>query len=75
LAVNVNKFLPAALDWYLGRTGYDSQQHDGSLGADRPDNLYQPVSGDWGAHGEFDNKAKDRSIQLDLALLIPHLFG
>ena len=75
LAINVNKFLPAALDWYLGRTGYDSQQYDGSLQKDRPDNLYQPLSGDWGAHGDFDKRAKDRSMQLDLALLIPHLFG
>ena len=75
LAINANKFFPALLDWYLGKTGYDSQQYDGSLQQERSDNLYQPLSGDWGAHGDFDDKAKDRSVQLDLALLIPHLFG
>jgi short-subunit dehydrogenase len=75
LAINVNKFLPAVLDMYLGKTGYDSQQHDGSVSPDRPDNLYKPLSGDWGAHGEFDAKSHSRSLQLELALLIPHLFG
>jgi NAD(P)-dependent dehydrogenase (short-subunit alcohol dehydrogenase family) len=67
LAINGNKFAPGLLDVYLGKTGYDSQQHDGSVSASRPDNLYQAVAGDWGARGEFDARAHEHSIQLELA--------
>jgi hypothetical protein len=35
-------------------TGYNSQQHDGAEDPNRPDNLWQPVPGDHGAHGAFD---------------------
>jgi hypothetical protein len=30
----------------------------------RPDNLWNPVAGDHGAHGDFDARARDRSWQL-----------
>ncbi|MGI9050435.1 MAG: SDR family oxidoreductase [Rubrobacteraceae bacterium] len=59
-----NKILPGLGDWYLGRTGYSSQQTDQSINPDRPNNLYEPVSGDHGAHGNFDGKAHEKSPQL-----------
>lgn len=34
----------------------------------RQHNLWQPVAGDHGAHGRFDDRALDRSIALDLNL-------
>lgn len=52
------------LDHYLGRTGYDAQQTDEPEDPTRPDNLFDPVSGDLGAHGRFDRRARPRSLQL-----------
>jgi NAD(P)-dependent dehydrogenase (short-subunit alcohol dehydrogenase family) len=49
-------------DRYLARTGFDAQQTSESE-ADRPDNLFEPLSGDRGAHGRFDARAKRRSWQ------------
>ena len=58
------KFIPGLLDYYLARTGYDSQQYDGRPSPDRPVDLWEPVPGNFGAHGEFDNRARERSSQL-----------
>jgi len=63
-AIVANKIAPSLLDRYLARTGYDSQQHDGAEDPNRPDNLWQPVPGDHGAHGAFDARATDWSPQL-----------
>ncbi|HEX4224114.1 MAG TPA: SDR family oxidoreductase, partial [Pseudonocardiaceae bacterium] len=56
-----NKFVPALLDRYLARTGYDAQQTSEQVRAGRPDNLLRPVDGpdgrDHGAHGVFDDRA------------------
>jgi hypothetical protein len=41
--------------------------HDGPEDPDREDNLWRPLSGDRGAHGSFDQRARDRSPQLWLA--------
>ena len=49
---------------YLARTGYDSQQYDGAEDPNRPENLWQPVPGDHGAHGAFDARARNWSPQL-----------
>jgi NAD(P)-dependent dehydrogenase (short-subunit alcohol dehydrogenase family) len=58
-----NKFLPKLGDWTLARRGYDGQQTDERVAQNRPCNLYQPVPGDHGAHGIFDERATDRSWQ------------
>ena len=63
-AIDANKIAPGLLDHYLARTGYDSQQHDGAEDPNRPDNLWQPVPGDHGAHGAFDARAHSWSPQL-----------
>lgn len=59
-----NKFLPGLGDRYLAETGYESQQYDGSIDPDRPDNLWTPVDEDFGARGKFNERAKDDSWQL-----------
>ena len=64
MAIVGNKIAPDILDHYLGRTGYDSQQHDGPADPNRPNNLWEPVPGDHGAHGDFDERASDHSVQL-----------
>jgi NAD(P)-dependent dehydrogenase (short-subunit alcohol dehydrogenase family) len=58
-----NKLAPRILDRYLARSGYDSQQTKEQADPSRPDNLWEPVSGDHGAHGDFDGRATDRSAQ------------
>jgi hypothetical protein len=63
-----NKFFPGFGDWYLGKTGYKSQQTNEPADPNRPDNLWKPVDrkggGDRGAHGAFDARAKNKSWQL-----------
>lgn len=63
-AIVANKIAPGFLDHYLARNGYESQQHDGAEDPNRPDNLWQPVAGDHGAHGTFDARASSWSPQL-----------
>jgi NAD(P)-dependent dehydrogenase (short-subunit alcohol dehydrogenase family) len=62
-AIVVNKLAPGALDRYLARTGYDSQQTDEPRDSSAPDNLWEPVPGDHGAHGRFDDRARPLSAQ------------
>src|SRR5207248_2563210 len=63
-AIVADKIAPGLLDCYLARTGYDSQQYDGAEDPNRPDNLWQPVPGDHGAHGAFDSRAQRCTPQL-----------
>jgi NAD(P)-dependent dehydrogenase (short-subunit alcohol dehydrogenase family) len=64
MAVEGNKLFPGLIDRYLARTGYDSQQTDEPVAAGRRDNLWEPLVGDHGAHGDFDDRASDFSPQL-----------
>src|SRR5947209_4591552 len=57
-----NKVAPGLGDWYLGKTGYDSQMTD-QMVADRPNNLYEPLPGDHGARGRFAARSTDSSRQ------------
>ncbi|MBA3323372.1 MAG: short-chain dehydrogenase, partial [Pyrinomonadaceae bacterium] len=63
VAIYGNKVLPALGDWYLGKYGYESQQTDERVDPNRPNNLYEPVAGDHGAHGIFDNRSYSFSPQ------------
>lgn len=54
---------PSFADWYLGTHGYEAQQTEELVAPDRPDNLFEPVAGDWAAHGIFTGQAKDFSLQ------------
>ena len=62
-AIVSNKMVPRMADWYLARTGYEAQQTDIPEDKNRPDNLWKPVPGDYGAHGAFGDRAHSRSIQ------------
>jgi NAD(P)-dependent dehydrogenase (short-subunit alcohol dehydrogenase family) len=63
-AIIGNKLAPWLGDWYLSREGYAAQQTDEPADPHRPHNLWQPVPGDHGAHGTFDARAQDTSLQL-----------
>ena len=59
-----NRFLPGYVDRELVEMGYDSQQYDGKVSPDRQNNLWSPVPIDYGAHGDFDARAREHSPQL-----------
>lgn len=62
-AVVGDKIAPGLLDHYLASFGYESQQQDEPVDPDRQHNLWEPVEGDHGAHGEFDDRSKRHSLQ------------
>jgi NAD(P)-dependent dehydrogenase (short-subunit alcohol dehydrogenase family) len=64
VAITGNKIAPGFGDWYLARTGFASQQTDEPANPEQPNNLWEPVPGDHGAHGRFDARASDRSLEL-----------
>jgi NAD(P)-dependent dehydrogenase (short-subunit alcohol dehydrogenase family) len=59
IAIEANKLAPGLADRYLGRTGFDSQQTQDVVPGHRPDNLFEPLPGDFGAHGIFEQRAHD----------------
>jgi len=63
-AILADKLAPGLMDRYLADTVYEGHQTDRPEDPTRPDNLFHPVAGDHGAHGPFDDRAKDRSLQL-----------
>lgn len=62
-AIAGNKVAPGLLDHYLGRTGYNSQQTHEPDDPNRPNNLWESVPGDHGAHGAFDSRARAHSLE------------
>lgn len=61
-AIVGNKIAPWYADWVLSRKGYDGQMTDEPEDPNRPHNLWEPLPGDHGAHGTFDDKSKDFSV-------------
>jgi NAD(P)-dependent dehydrogenase (short-subunit alcohol dehydrogenase family) len=66
-AIVGGKIAPRVADWYLARHGYEAQQTDEPVEPGRRDNLWEPVPGDHGAHGEFDSRSKGHSVQFWLS--------
>lgn len=63
-AVWGEKFIPGLLDHYLARTVYKGHMTEEPENPNRPDNLWEPVREDFGAHGPYDDRAKTRSFQV-----------
>src|SRR5256714_1720486 len=63
-AIVGNQMVPGLADHYLANTGYEAQQTDEPRDPNQPDNLWQPVAGDHGAHGGFDDRASSHSLQI-----------
>jgi NADP-dependent 3-hydroxy acid dehydrogenase YdfG len=59
-----NNIAPGFGDRYLAKSGYDAQQTDEPETPGRPHNLWEPLPGDHGAHGRFDERAKTTSLHL-----------
>jgi NAD(P)-dependent dehydrogenase (short-subunit alcohol dehydrogenase family) len=66
LTVIGNALAPGVADRYLARSGVDSQQTDEPDPHDRGDNLFEPLPGEHGTHGDFNRQAKSRSVQWEL---------
>ncbi|MGN6588738.1 MAG: SDR family oxidoreductase [Sphingomicrobium sp.] len=63
-AVWGNKVASSMMDDYLAATGFASQQRPERVSPNRKDNLFEPVGGDPGARGSFDDEAVDSSAEL-----------
>ena len=63
-AILGTKVAPGLLDRYLATSAYGGQQTDALEDKNRPSNLWEPLPGDHGAHGRFDDRAQDSSAQL-----------
>jgi hypothetical protein len=65
-AIYGNYFFPSLADKFLAQMGYKSQQTNERINFPRPDNLFESVPGLFGAHGRFDNRARNDSIFFQL---------
>jgi len=65
------KLSPRAGDWMLRRIGWKKQHTGENKPVDSPDNLFETLPGDPGAHGRFDEQAKGSTAWTRLRLLIP----
>ncbi len=74
-AVWGNNIVPGYADHYLAKHGYDAQMIDEPEDPRRPNNLYQPLPGDHGAHGVFDDRAIPHSVELELNKKRPWIFA
>ncbi|MBA2935204.1 SDR family oxidoreductase [Sphingomonas sp. CGMCC 1.13654] len=63
-AIMANRIAPGLIDRYLAKTGYSGQLSDKPTAPDAPNNLFEPVPGDYSAHGRFDDRSRTRSIEM-----------
>ncbi len=57
-----NRLVPEYLDHYMAQHGFEGQLTDEAEDPDRQNNLWDPVPGDRGAHGDFGQQALDSSV-------------
>ena len=65
-AIVADELASPLLDEYLAETGVTGQASADPIEPDRRDNLFEPVPGDPGAHGRFDDQAASASVQMAL---------
>jgi NAD(P)-dependent dehydrogenase (short-subunit alcohol dehydrogenase family) len=65
------KLAPRAGDWVLRRNGWKGQHTSQTKPLDAPDNLFDTLPGDPGAHGRFDDQSRGSTVWTKLRLLIP----
>ena len=63
-AILANRIAPGLIDKYLARTGYSSQLSDEDIGPNAPNNLFEPVPGNYAAHGRFDMRSRSGSWEM-----------
>lgn len=70
-----NKIAPWYADHVLAKDGYEGQQTTEPEDPNRKDNLWEPIPGDHGSHGKFDNQACRSSEQLWISKNRMYLLG
>lgn len=64
MAIMANRVAAGLADRYLARFGYSGQLGHEASDPDAPNNLYESVTGDYAAHGRFDDRSRKSSIEL-----------
>ena len=64
VAILANRIAPGFADRYLAKHGYSGQMTPELQPADAPNNLVDPVPGDYAAHGRFDARARDSNWEM-----------
>jgi NAD(P)-dependent dehydrogenase (short-subunit alcohol dehydrogenase family) len=71
-AIVGQRFIPGLLDYYLGKTGYKSQQlANQPKDPNAPDNLYDFVPGKHGVRGHFSDRSTRTSVEVCMTLHRP----
>jgi short-subunit dehydrogenase len=63
-AIVGNKLVPGYADWVLANNGFKGQQTNEPSDPDKKHNLWEPIPGDHGAHGPFEEESHSFSPQL-----------
>ena len=63
-AILANRIAPGLIDRYLAKAGYSGQLADQPTAPNAPSNLFEPVPGDYSAHGRFDDQSRDHSWEM-----------
>ncbi len=63
-AILANRIAPGLIDKYLATAGYKGQLSDEALSPNAPANLFEPVPGNYGAHGRFDRRSRNGSWEM-----------
>jgi NAD(P)-dependent dehydrogenase (short-subunit alcohol dehydrogenase family) len=64
-ALYAQRFFPGLFDRWLAKNAWEGQMDPNDPDdPQRPSNLWDPVPGEWAAHGRFDHRAVGRSTQL-----------
>jgi short-subunit dehydrogenase len=58
------KIIPGALDHYLSHAAWEGSQLPEPADPNKPDNFWEPLPGDHGSHGPFNEQAWTHSVQL-----------
>jgi short-subunit dehydrogenase len=69
------KVIPGVLDEYLAHAAWEGSMLDEPVDPNQPDNFWEPLAGDHGAHGPFDRQAHGFSPQLWVSKHRAGLFG
>src|SRR6185437_2170567 len=72
-AIYAQEIAPSFADRYLASHAFAGQQTSETVSPDRPDNLFEPVQGDYSAHGIFGDRAKSVSVQSSMNLELINL--
>jgi NAD(P)-dependent dehydrogenase (short-subunit alcohol dehydrogenase family) len=74
-AIASSRVAPGLGDHVAARSAWDGQTTDEPAPPDAPDNLFEPVPGERAAHGRFDDRARPRSLQWEMARRRAPLFA